>query len=291
MNIAIIPAAGQSCRWGNHLNTVKQLAPINSSGKTVLGRTIEMLRCSGVEEVFVITHNGKIIDSVKNAKIIRPENYTYLSDTILSSQAKWGDRTTVLLGDVFFSQDGFERILNCRDKVKFFGIDRGSEKARMKIKRPEIYAFSFDISMKEKIQKGLQINSFLSKLRDKGDLFLLLCCLKEALTNNSDYLKTLCIASYPPRPPYIFRRLGFKRGLFWRISRLFVTGPRQKVWYGKLWGLYFYTATIDPYGGDDYRWPRNTNDFFEQIDDITQDIDFIKDHDNLMKKLCALNPK
>lgn len=202
-----------------------------------------------------------------------------------------GDRTTVLLGDVFFSQECLERILNCKDKVKFFGIDHGSKTALRKIKRPEIYAFSFDISMKEKIQSGLQINSFLSKFGEKSDLFLLFSSLKEALTNNSDYLKTLSIVSYPPKPPWILRRLGFKRSQFWRIGRLLVSKPRKKGEYGKLWGLYHCTAAIDPYGGVDYRWPTNTNNFFEQIDDVTQDIDTIEDYDNLMKNLCVLNQK
>jgi len=290
-NIAIIPAAGHSHRWGNHLNTVKQLAPIDSSGQTVIGRTVEMLRCSGVDEVFVLTHVDKIIESVKNTKIIRTENHTYLSDTILSSQAEWGDRTIILLGDVFFSQECLERILNCKNKVKFFGVDRGSETALKKIKRPEIYAFSFDISAKQKIQSALQINSTLAKLREKGSLLLLLSSLKIHATNNSDYLKTLYSVSYPPKPPRILRKLGFKRSLLWRIYRSLVSKPRKKWLYGKLWGLYLCTAAIDPYGGVDYQWPTSTNNFFEQIDDITQDIDTIEDYDNLIEKLMSSQPK
>jgi len=72
---------------------------------------------------------------------------------------------------------------------------------------------------------------------------------------------------------------------------LLITRPLIKWAYGKLWGMYFYMAAIDPYGGIDYRWPTNTNNFFEQIDDITQDIDTVEDYDNLMKKLCVLKYK
>jgi len=285
--VAIITAAGNSNRWGNHLNAVKQLAPIGSSGQTVIGRIVEMLRFSDVDDVFVATHDDKIIESVKNVKIIRPQNCKYLSETILSTHAQWADRTIILLGDVFFSEACFESILDCQDEVKFFGVDRASKAALKKIKRPELYAFSFDISAKEIIKRNLKLNSTLAGFRDNGGLTL--PCLKKAAANNFDYLKTLYSISYPPKPPSILRKLGFRRNEFWRIYRSLVSKPRRTGLYGKLWGLYVCTASIDTFGGTDYKWPADKNDFLQQIDDFTQDVDSKEDYDKFIEQFAILN--
>lgn len=287
----IITAAGNSDRWGNYLNTVKHLAPIPLPGQTVIGRTIQMLKNAGIDNIFVATENEKIIETVaKDVRIIRPANCESLANTILSSHEKWTQRTIVMLGDVFFSQQCLETILRCKDNVKFFGIDRHSEPKLIRTRRSEIFALSFNISAKEFMLNNLLFNSFFARARDKGSLRI--PCLKKSMMGKPDYLKTLWRVGYPPKPPLILRKAGFKKSLFWRIGRSLFSKHckrRTRLW-GKLWGLYLIMTSIDPYAGIDYKWPAGLNGFMKEIDDITQDIDRKEDYDTLLKKLLQTNP-
>lgn len=282
----IITAAGKNIRWGNYLDTCKHLVPVDPSGQTIIGRTIEMLKNSGIDNIFVATQNDKIIDSVaKDSGIIRPPSSDSLADTILSCRKKWTDRTIILLGDVFFSQQCLSTILTCKSRVKFFGIDRHDNPEFSKIKRSELYAFSFDSSARDFIERHLTLNSTLARFRDNGGLRF--SYLKTGMAKKLDCLKLLYHYSYPPKPPGPLIKAGFKRSVFWRTARFLVAKPRRKKMYGKLWGLYFATAGIDMFDSADYKRQPNDNDnnYFEVIDDITQDIDTREDYDILLKKL------
>lgn len=286
----IITAAGNNVRWGNHLNTCKHLAPVGPSGQTVIGRTIEMLKNSGIDNIFVATQKNKIIESVaKDIGIIRPSNSESLADTILSCRNKWADRTIVLLGDVYFSHQCLSTILACKSKVKFFGVDHHDNPELSKIKRAELYAFSFDFSARDFIERRLTLNSTLARFRNNGGLRF--CYLKTGLVRKPDCLKTLYHYSHPPKPPAPLIKAGFKRSMFWRTARFLVSKPRRTKVYGKLWGLYFTTAGIGLFDGADYKRQANDNDnnYFEEIGDMTQDIDTKEDYDILLKKLLQAN--
>jgi len=87
-------------------------------------------------------------------------------------------------------------------------------------------------------------------------------------------------------------KAGFERSMFWRTARFLVSKPRRKKIYGKLWGLYFTTAGIGLFDSADYKRKPNDNDnnYFEEIDDMTQDIDTKEDYDILLEKLLQTNP-
>ena len=287
----IITAAGENARWSNHLNTPKHLVPIDPSGQTLIGRTVEMLKSADVRNIFVVTQHDKIIESVaKDVGIIRLANSKSLADSILSSRKMWTEKTTILLGDVFFSRQCLNTILACKSKVKFFGIDQYDNPTPNKIKRSELYAFSFDSSAQDLIEHRLMQNSTLVRFRDNGGLRF--GYLKMPLVKNPDCLKLLYHYSYPPKPPRMLIKAGFERSMFWRTARFLASKPRRTKIYGKLWGLYFTTAGIDMFEGADYKQKPNDSDnnYFKEIDDMTQDIDTKEDYDILLEKLLQVGP-
>lgn len=286
----IIAAAGKSARWDNYLDTCKHLAPVDASGQTIIGRTVAMVKNSGIDNIFVATQSDKLIESVaKDIGVIRPANSEFLADTILSSRKKWTDRTIILLGDVFFSCQSLSTILGCRSRVKFFGIDRHGNPEFSKIKRSELYAFSFDSSAQDLIENRLTLNSTLARFRDCGGLRF--SYLRMPLAKKLDCLKLLFHYSHPPKPPGLLIKAGFKRSMFWQTARFLLAKPRRTKVYGKLWGLYFTTAGIGLFDSVDYKRQPNDNDnnYFEEIYDMTHDIDTKEDYDILMEKLLRTN--
>jgi hypothetical protein len=234
------------------MGTVKHLAPIDGSGETVIGRTVKMLRSMGAARVFVVTHRDEIVRCVgDHAQIIRPENREYLTESILSSRGAWTVRTVVLLGDVFFTQDCMQKILACGERLRFFGVDYHGDPARSRIKRSELYAFSFDASAHDFVEGRLRIHSGMARFRDEGRL------------------RRSCIAMAA-------------------AGRLVFGRPRRSRIYGKLWGLYIDTMGIRLFDGDDYGRRADDNERLEVIDDMTQDIDVKEDYDALMEKLHVM---
>ena len=71
----------------------------------------------------------------------------------------------------------------------------------------------------------------------------------------------------------------------WALSK-----PRRSWMYGKLWGMYFCTVGIGPFDGEDYGWPSEANDFLQEIDDLTRDIDTKEDYYELLKELAGIHP-
>ncbi|HIJ71311.1 MAG TPA: NTP transferase domain-containing protein [Planctomycetes bacterium] len=282
----IITAAGDNSRWGNHLNTLKHLVPIDPSGQTIIGRTVEMLKNTGVDNVFVVSQHEQIIELLKeDVEVITPANCNSLADSILSSRKYWADRTIILLGDVFFSQQCLDKILACKNSIKFFGIDQFGVPDRYKIKRSELYSLSFDSSMQDIIERNLKLNSTMARFKNNRSLRF--GYLKMPLVKKTGCLKLLYHYSYPPKPPGLLIKAGFKKSAFWRIARFLVSKPRRTKIYGKLWGLYFTTAGIGLFDSPDYRKSPgvNENNYFEEIDDVTQDIDTKEDYDILLEKL------
>jgi hypothetical protein len=287
----IITAAGESARWANHLNMPKHLVPIDPSGQTLIGRTVEMLKNAGIDNIFIVTQHEEIVELVKkDVGIIRLANSKSLADSILSSRKYWTNRTIVLLGDVFFSRECLSKILICKSKVKFFGTDQFDNPELNKIKRSELYALSYDASAQDIIEYNLALNSALAGFSNNGGLRF--SYLKMPLIQKPDCLKLLYHYSYPPKPPKLLIKAGFKQSSFWRIARFLVSKPRRTNIYGKLWGLYFTTAGIGLFDSPDYKRRPNDNDnnYSEEIDDITQDIDTKEDYNILLEKLLQAGP-
>lgn len=113
---AIIIAAGDGTRWGDHLGGPKHLAPL--CGERLLHRTVRLAsRYTGDIRIVVADPDDERYHvpgaTVEPAKL-NPANRD--ADKFLSSRHLWaGDRRTVILyGDVWFSDDAMQSIFSLR---------------------------------------------------------------------------------------------------------------------------------------------------------------------------------
>ncbi len=106
----LILAAGTQQRWGE--KPIKQLLTINDT--TILERIVKYTK--GI----VVTRNQELISRFYPA-IIQPDKYQYTSETLLSTLVWWEGRTVILLGDVIYSHNILDKIMQCQDKFRVFG--------------------------------------------------------------------------------------------------------------------------------------------------------------------------
>jgi len=109
-------AAGSQTRWNYYKNTpykIKQL--IKVKGEVLIERLQRQF-----PGAVVITTNPDIRKHSQQA--ITPEHHETLINTILSTHKLWGERNTIILGDVLFMNDEIvNKIKNCQDDIMFFG--------------------------------------------------------------------------------------------------------------------------------------------------------------------------
>lgn len=111
--IALILAAGEARRMNGKL---KQLLPMGNT--TIIGRTLTQLK-SCQQRTIMVTHKSEI--AACHHRVHDPVKRDTVCDSLLSAAHLWDDRTIVLLGDVVYSNDTFNRIMDCRDRIRVFG--------------------------------------------------------------------------------------------------------------------------------------------------------------------------
>ena len=114
----LILAAGPALRgWTEE--APKQLALI--AGEPLILRTLRQLKERGYdEEVIVVTHNKAIQAAVP--RYFEPANYYWRSETRLSTQELWAERTIMLHGDTIFSPKAVDAIVAEQSPLMFIGI-------------------------------------------------------------------------------------------------------------------------------------------------------------------------
>lgn len=114
---AIIIAAGDATRWANHLGTKKHLVKVNN--EPIIYRTVRLLLERGVTDIFIV---GPDEDEYKihSTQLYIPEkNVTnHGVDKFLNSESLWNkeERTIVFYGDVFFTDQAMDSIVNYTNK-------------------------------------------------------------------------------------------------------------------------------------------------------------------------------
>jgi len=98
-NIAIILAAGIQERWGKE-KLPKQLVDI--AGEPLLSRTVRQVKSLDWQPV-IITHHSEILNQYENC--VQPDARRWLSETLLSTEELWADKTAILLGDVVWPKE------------------------------------------------------------------------------------------------------------------------------------------------------------------------------------------
>ncbi len=278
----IITAAGEGSRWNSDISELKQLAIID--GKSVIQRTIDLLHKYGYKQIYVAARSDALARAIYDAKIIEPQKTNSLSDTILSCSDYFSDKTIILLGDVYYSEQALQMVLGFEKSVQFFGLDRSSISVIEENRTPEIFALSFRKEDKTRIIDLLKENSEFAAIRNhKFRLSRIWLWIR------TKKLKRNIKIAYGPIPPDYLRKKGFKPLLIWKVGRICFHKPNFEWIYGKLWGLYTMTARIDPFSGTNAAWPETSNKYFTQINDITDDIDDEADFFRLKEKVQSIN--
>jgi len=134
-----ILAAGQASRF---FNVPKQLLRVHG-GKTVLKRIEDQVSNWTGRWPVVVTKNRDIIDSKDAYLIYQPRNNATTCNTFLSTALLWQERNIILLGDVWYTDATMRRIIEYHGPCGVFGNTW------------EIFAWSFDVSVKEKVIAAL----------------------------------------------------------------------------------------------------------------------------------------
>ena len=111
--IALVLCAGDAIRMGG---VKKQLLPIGKT--TILGRILHQLY-EREQRAILVTHDPEI--GLLHDRVHNPENRNTTCETLLSCAHLWDDRTIVLLGDVIYSGEVLNEIMNCHESIKVFG--------------------------------------------------------------------------------------------------------------------------------------------------------------------------
>ncbi len=102
----VIMAGGKEARWGQYLGTHKHLLRIN--GERLLDRTVRLLLERGARQIKVVAKYPEY--DVPGTERVFPLDLD--NGGAVASRDFWSDtaRTTVLFGDVFFTDDAMDRV-------------------------------------------------------------------------------------------------------------------------------------------------------------------------------------
>lgn len=105
-DIAVVMAAGEGSRWGNHLGVPKHLIPIG--GETLIQRTVRLLR-QHVSEVWVVARGGEQLYRCHEGHTYTVDPLDSDMDKFYSSRRLWQGRHAVIAyGDVYFTEQAIE---------------------------------------------------------------------------------------------------------------------------------------------------------------------------------------
>lgn len=134
----IILCAGDATRWGSYLGLPKQLIPIGD--ESLLDRTVRLLRAHNLNEINIVSHDDRL--NIESCSFFKPLKHQWVVETLLSTQSLWGDKTIILLGDVFFTESALNTIISGSNKnIHFYGRCEGSRYTSTPW--GEIFALSF----------------------------------------------------------------------------------------------------------------------------------------------------
>ncbi len=114
----LIFCAGGSAKWGYYLGIPKPLILLNK--ESILGRTLRLLKKLKVIDITIVATDP--ILKQPNCDYFEPASSRWFVETLISTEALWQEKTVVLMGDVFYTQEALKTILNTESKtMKFYG--------------------------------------------------------------------------------------------------------------------------------------------------------------------------
>ena len=147
----IIAAAGQGKRWNNYRNVPKHL--VNIEGEILLNRIVRQFS-KYTNDIIVIGRDDRyLIDGSTLEYPIDGEWYDF--GKIYSSNHLWSEnRTIIVFGDVYFTDDAVLKIVNDNNDYRFF-MRTGPSKVTRK-NHKEIFAVAFNANMNNKIKTSIE---------------------------------------------------------------------------------------------------------------------------------------
>lgn len=148
----------------DHFKVPKQLSVVN--GETLLERTIRLLKENGIDEYYISSNNpifkryGQVLEHDNSFRFENGVVKGYWVDAYYPMN----EPVTYLHGDVYYSEDAINKILNLNPSVNTF---IGNEIARNKEHKNWGEPFGWIVVNPEEFRKGIEETK---KLQDEGKL-------------------------------------------------------------------------------------------------------------------------
>lgn len=282
MRRLFITCAGEATRWGEHLGVPKHLAPVD--GVPLLHRTVQQLRSRGATDVHVVAQSQRL--AVPGTRHVTPRHSRWLVETVLSTEPLWVEENIFLLGDVCFTPESLDTILNDIRPVAVFGRE-GSSKITG---HPygEIFALRFTAAespiVRATLRTAVRLASMARGEQRCGGVWrtavILLADMQAVFSNGGGgaSLQT-ALRLLSDRGPAWAPALAGSRSSLWSVLRLVLAAirmvrGRRIHQLGRMWSFYrLYTSQLlfAPLCVD--------NGVFVRIDDRTDDFDTPQDYE------------
>jgi hypothetical protein len=134
----IVGCAGPAQRWANHTGVPKHLVQID--GVPILHRTVSLLKEFGATDISILAIDERY--RVEGTRFIAPTETAFKNTALGHSAEHWSSTkdSVVILGDVYFSEEGMRKIVSHQgERINWFGR-RGA--GRSEKRWPEIFAIS-----------------------------------------------------------------------------------------------------------------------------------------------------
>jgi CTP:phosphocholine cytidylyltransferase-like protein len=149
---AIVLAAGEGTRWGNYTGVPKHLLEID--GESLIQRTTRQI-FPYVDRTFVVGVDSSYKTDFSELFVPQQKQPALEMHKFSSSQSLWSERTVILFGDVYYTDEAISTIIQDTEDFTFF-LRSGPSSFTQK-PYGEIYAFSFWDSIHEKLQETLDV--------------------------------------------------------------------------------------------------------------------------------------
>lgn len=149
---AIVLAAGEGKRWGNYTDVPKHLLEID--GESLIQRTTRQISAYA-DKTFVVGTDDSYKTEFSELFIPEEKKVSLEMHKFSSSEKLWSERTVLLFGDVYYTDEAISTIVQDTEDFTFF-LRSGPSSFTQK-PYGEIYAFSFLDSIHRKLKESIDI--------------------------------------------------------------------------------------------------------------------------------------
>ena len=149
---AIVLAAGEGKRWGNYTGVPKHLLEID--GESLIQRTTRQISVYA-DKTFVVGTDDSYKTEFSELFIPEEKKSPLEMHKFSSSQDLWSERTVLLFGDTYYTDQAISTIVQDTEDFTFF-LRSGASSFTQK-PHGEIYAFSFLDSIHKKLKESIDI--------------------------------------------------------------------------------------------------------------------------------------